>query len=151
MKVSVAKIPESGIVLEEEEPPQIMADSSEGVGYWNPVHVKVSASLVGRTLIVRGKLSTSASLKCNRCLKEFDYRVEVRDYTFTKEVKGDETVDLTESIREDIILSLPMKKLCSPECKGLCPFCGRDRNTSRCNCRTSQAPGPFSQLDSWKT
>ena len=106
MKISLAKIPESGIVLEQKEPPQIMADSSEEVGYSNPVHVKVSANLVGRTLIVRGKLSTSASLQCSRCLKEFDYSVEVRDYTFTKEVKGDETVDLTESIREDIILSL---------------------------------------------
>ncbi|NQT84696.1 DUF177 domain-containing protein [bacterium] len=150
MKVKVARVPKSGIILEEEEPPEIMGESLGGVEYKEPVHARISVSLVGRTLVVLGNLTTSAALECNRCLKKFDYRIEVPDYRFTAEVKGDETVDLTESIREGIILNLPMKRLCSPECKGLCPACGRDLNASVCNCKKPEVPGPFSQLDSLK-
>jgi len=150
MKIEVARIPKSGIVLEEEESPQIMGESLEEVEYKEPVHVRVAVTLAGRTLVVRGRLATSAAVGCNRCLKRFNWKVEVPDYTFAVQVKGNETVDLTESIREDIILTLPMKRLCSPECKGLCPVCGRDRNVSACDCKKPEAPGPFSQLDSLK-
>jgi uncharacterized metal-binding protein YceD (DUF177 family) len=150
MKIEVARIPESGITLEEDEPPEIMGESRDRVAYKQPIHVRVSANCVGKTLVVHGKLSTTVRLECNRCLKTYDHPVEIQDYRFAAEVKGDETVDLTESIREDIILTLPMKRLCAPECKGLCPVCGRDRNVSECNCKTSGRPSPFSQLDSLK-
>ncbi len=150
MKVEVAMIPKSGVLLEEQEPAQIMGESPDQVEYKEPIHVRVLANLIGNTLVVQGTLGTAVVLKCNRCLKKFDYLVEVRDYCFSVQVKGDETVDLTDSIREDIILTLPMKRLCSPECKGLCPVCGQDLNVSACDCKKSKAPGPFSQLDSLK-
>jgi uncharacterized protein len=150
MRIDVARIPQSGIVLEAEEPPQIMGEAPDGVEYGEPIRVRLSVNLVGRTLVVQGTLSVSASLECNRCLREFNRRLEVSDYSLAMQVKGDETVDLTESIREDIILSLPMKRLCSPDCKGLCPVCGEDRNVSTCGCRQSEVPGPFAQLDDSK-
>jgi len=150
MKIEVAKIPESGIVLEEEQPPQIMGEKLDEVEYKEPIRVRISANVIGHTLVIRGRLTTTAVLQCNRCLKKFDYGTDVRDYTFAAEVRGDETVDLTESIREDIIVSLPMKRLCTPDCKGLCPVCGQDRNVSECSCRRSESPGPFSQLDTLK-
>ena len=151
MKIEVATIPKSGIVLDVEESPRIMSDCVEGGECRQPIRVAVSVNLVGRMLVVRGKLTTTASLECNRCLKRFDYDVEVPDYTFAVQVRGDETVDLTKSIREGIILSFPMKRLCDPDCRGLCPVCGQDRNTSACNCKKSQASNPFSQLDSLKS
>ncbi len=150
MKLEVGEIPKLGLTLEEEESPLIMGEALDRVEYKEAIRVRISVNLVGRTLVVRGKLSTTAVLECNRCLKKYDYPVEVGDYCFAVGVKGDETVDLTDSIREDIILSLPMKRLCSQNCKGLCPICGRDRNVSACNCRKSEAPGPFSQLDGLK-
>jgi len=150
MKIKVAKIPKSGILLEEQEPAQIMGGSPDQVEYREPIHVRVSANLIGKTLVVQGRLGTAVVLECNRCLKKFDYLVEVPDYCFSVQVRGDETVDLTDSIREGIILTLPIKRLCSPECKGLCPVCGQDHNVSACDCKNSNVPGPFSQLDSLK-
>jgi uncharacterized protein len=41
---------------------------------------------------------------------------------------------LDDLVREAIILSLPLKPLCSEECKGLCPICGTDLNKSHCHC-----------------
>jgi uncharacterized protein len=148
MIIEVGKIPESGIILEAEESPHIMEETLDAVECSQPIHVKVSVNLVGRTLVVQGRIITTAVLECNRCLKKFDHHIEVADYHFIREVSSDETIDLTDSIREDIILELPMKRLCSPGCKGLCPICGRDRNLSMCHCQEPQSPGPFSQLDS---
>jgi len=150
MKIEVAKISESGTRMQEDEPPEIMEQGIDGVVYREPIRVNVLVNLVGRTLLVQGKLISSAVLECSRCLKTFNHPIQVGDYTYTKEVKPDETVDLTGSIREDIILSLPMKRLCLPECKGLCPVCGQDLNLSRCDCHKSPGLNPFSGLDNLK-
>ena len=150
MKIDVAGLPKTGLTLDEEQPPEIMGENRDRIEYKNPIRVKVSVNLVGRTLVVRGSVETTVVLECNRCLRLFDYAVTVRDFTFTVEVAGDETIDLTESIREGIILTLPMKRLCSTECKGLCPRCGVDRNVMTCDCHTSVGPSPFSELDSLK-
>jgi uncharacterized protein len=51
-------------------------------------------------------------------------------------IAGDE-VALAPLIAEQVVLNLPMKPLCRPDCAGLCPSCGADRNTERCDCRPS--------------
>ncbi|MBR1810466.1 MAG: DUF177 domain-containing protein [Clostridia bacterium] len=49
-------------------------------------------------------------------------------------------LDLDSLVYEDVILSLPMQYLCSPECKGLCPICGRNRNEGACDCKKPSDP-----------
>jgi uncharacterized protein len=147
MRIEVASIPKSGMTVEEEESPQIMGASFDHVEYRKPIQARLSVFLVGHTLVVQGKLVTMATVECNRCLKEFNQRVTVEDYSYSAEVRAEETVDLTESIREHIILSLPMKRLCSVECKGLCAVCGQDLNASECGCKRSKDVQPFSGFD----
>ncbi|MFB0520802.1 MAG: DUF177 domain-containing protein, partial [Desulfatiglandales bacterium] len=43
-------------------------------------------------------------------------------------------LDSDQIIKEQIILSVPMKTLCTPKCKGLCPICGCNLNMTRCSC-----------------
>lgn len=147
MKIEIAKIPKAGMVVEEDESPEIMGATEDHVIYRHPIHVRVSVDLVGHTLVVQGTLTTAALLECNRCLKDFEYDLRVDDFVFSRQARGDETVDLTENIREDIILALPMKRLCSKECKGLCPVCGRDLNTGVCTCKPRRDEPLFSGLD----
>ena len=45
------------------------------------------------------------------------------------------TIDLDQDIREEIILDYPIKPLCNPDCKGLCPKCGKNLNEGGCNCK----------------
>ena len=47
----------------------------------------------------------------------------------------DDVIDLGEVMREQFFLALPMKPLCRPDCKGLCPICGANRNRQQCECR----------------
>ena len=42
---------------------------------------------------------------------------------------------LEDVLREQLVLALPMRTLCIEECKGLCPQCGKNRNTGACKCQ----------------
>lgn len=55
-------------------------------------------------------------------------------------------VDLGEALREYALLELPMQTLCRPDCKGICPECGADRNTEPCNCQEEIIDERFAAL-----
>ena len=46
----------------------------------------------------------------------------------------EDSLSLEDVLREQVLLSLPVKTLCKPDCKGLCPRCGADRNSQPCTC-----------------
>ncbi|MDD5953189.1 MAG: DUF177 domain-containing protein [Oscillospiraceae bacterium] len=86
---------------------------------------------------------------CDRCAVPVKSK---KEYRFTHElvrelhqedndqyvlVEGDE-LDLGELARADILLELPTKNLCKPDCKGLCPKCGTNLNSGSCECDTRQ-------------
>ena len=48
-------------------------------------------------------------------------------------------IDISDDIRQMILLSIPLKLLCNEDCKGLCPKCGKNRNNEQCDCREDQA------------
>ena len=43
-------------------------------------------------------------------------------------------LELDDILREQVVLALPMQRVCSTACKGICPVCGRNRNEAACNC-----------------
>ena len=47
-------------------------------------------------------------------------------------------IDISSDVREFALLSIPMKKLCKEECKGLCPDCGKDLNQEKCSCKNEE-------------
>lgn len=55
-------------------------------------------------------------------------------------------VDLGEAIREYALIELPMRQLCRPDCKGLCPICGTDLNEATCNCQREETDERFAAL-----
>lgn len=52
-------------------------------------------------------------------------------------------LDLSEMVREQVILAAPMQPLCRENCRGLCPQCGQNLNERRCTCPPEQRPSPF--------
>lgn len=78
---------------------------------------------------------------CDRCLDEFAYNIDIpvveilsnNDDEYSTEIK-DEKLDLTKVVKENIVLSFPMKFICSQSCKGLCPICGKNLNHETCDC-----------------
>ena len=65
------------------------------------------------------------------------------------EYSGD-AIDLGQMMREQFYLALPMKPLCMPDCKGLCPICGKNRNRETCSCESTWVDPRFEVLRNLK-
>jgi len=149
MKIEVHKVPAGGETIEATSPlPEAQMDH---IGVWldHPVHLKLNVSVVNKVFVAMGGYDTTITMECHRCLKRFERPASSTDYLWEQPVKlsGDEIIDLTEGIREDIMLRLPLKNLCSEDCKGLCPQCGKDLNEGPCSCEPVRLPNVFSELD----
>lgn len=138
MKINVKKIPPDGLNIESEEPKGLLDVKISFVTFKEPVHVSFFISLTGKTLLINGKLRTKADLVCSRCLKEFEQNLRNDDFTLDVDVSGQDEVDITDNIREEIVVLLPIKPLCKKDCKGLCPRCGQDLNKKQCSCKPAK-------------
>ena len=79
---------------------------------------------------------------CGRCLAPVEQPIEAEAIALFVEIPaGVEVCDISEDIREELLLELPMNLLCDPECKGLCPKCGADLNRGDCGCRRNSGGG----------
>jgi len=117
---------------------------------------QATAERSGEEIRINGTLDITVEASCSRCLepsrthvsKSFDLFFRERDEAMFDE---DEEVELDENdtrtafftgrklaisdiLREQIFLALPMKVLCTVDCKGLCPTCGTNLNASNCGC-----------------
>jgi uncharacterized protein len=147
MKIDPRGIPPAGIILREEEDPSFLDLREPGLEFVSPVRCRVEAHLAGGFLLVKGDISVEGRFVCSRCLEKFKRLITVSDFRVRLRVETpDLLIDLTDKIREDIILALPYKPLCSEECRGLCPGCGMNLNQGSCDCRFESPGNPFSSL-----
>ncbi len=95
-------------------------------------------------IVVDGRVRAPWADSCRRCLAPARGEVvceigELYQHVVTDpdafEIVGDQ-IDLGSMIRENVLLDAPLAPLCRPDCAGLCPTCGIDRNTATCACST---------------
>lgn len=112
------------------------------------VRYDVSAQVLGSELLVRGTLAQDFETVCSRCGADFDFTVTVPDFTASFEVaEKTEFVDLTDEIRQCIILALPTYPVCRSDCRGVCPTCGKNLNEGSCGCADAVADSRWGALD----
>ena len=81
------------------------------------VRYVLQIQVFGSELLVRGRLEQDFDLVCSRCGKDFDDTIKVEDFTASFEIGEDSPeVDLTEELRESIILALPTYPVCDETC-----------------------------------
>lgn len=106
-------------------------------------------------IVVSGRLIARWHGTCRRCLGDVHgvadidvaelYQVVITDPDAFPIVDGQ--LDLTEMVREDVLLELPDTPLCGDDCAGLCPVCGIDRNESSCTCDGTVRDDRWAALD----
>ncbi len=149
MIIKLEQIPEQGMRVEGVEPPEVLAmEPSAEFHPDGPLRYDLYVQLVDEMLIVRGNVSIGIKGCCARCTQFFSTTVSdsgfLRDYS---DLQGAEEVDITEDLREAILLNLPRFPLCDEECKGLCPRCGKDLNEGPCGCSEGKKHGAWDALD----
>lgn len=97
---------------------------------------------------IRGEAKLTFDAVCDRCLKPVKQKLEL---SFVREVWAPDSaadpsayeeqpfmdgfqLDVEDLLISEIVTSWPMKILCKPDCKGICPTCGRDLNEGMCDC-----------------
>lgn len=139
-------VPEAGCVVRFEEPARVSGRLTN----------------IGDCIMLTGEVQAAVEMLCDRCVESFEFRVSAKlEYGYVdsgrpegqsgrrtgrarskKDADSDqdfryyegEEIDAAPEIREAVLLALPGKRLCSTECKGICPHCGANRNRSECSC-----------------
>ena len=116
--VDVTRLDPDGETLEGEV--ECVDIFEEFVKPFGGVRYSLEARICGGELLVKGALEQDFSLVCSRCGGDFDDTVKVPDFLQSYEI-GEKTreVDLTEDVRESIILALPSYPVCSETCPGI--------------------------------
>ena len=98
--------------------------------------LKVSADLqkADNVLIAQVHVVYTREAFCARCLEHFSRPAAVQHEIDFEIVPGDEWVDLGERVREEMIMEDMPRVLCRANCLGICPDCGADLNTEKCQC-----------------
>lgn len=108
----------------------------------SPIIVRGEVHYDGEIVEVTGSVKTSINAICSRCLKNFEYFIDVEFEEEYSENQGDEEyypikhneINLKDMVIDNIMLSIPLKMLCDEDCKGLCPKCGCNLNDESCSC-----------------
>jgi uncharacterized protein len=153
MKIIVSEIPEEGMDLELSE-----TFSLESVRTPSPLHAVLKIRSIGSEVLVDGSIEGDVELICSRCLNSYTMGVKsqinvvyepaaminreehhrLRSDELDMGFYKNDTLDTDEVLVEQLLLSIPMKPLCSSDCKGICPKCGADLNVSGCNCGAAE-------------
>jgi len=101
-----------------------------------PIELELEIFNTTDSFVIEGKLKAELILSCSRCLQKYSSPIElnISEDVLKSEMEDEEELYLDEIVVDNIILSLPMKPLCSDSCKGICPECGQNLNEAECDC-----------------
>lgn len=172
LKVRVDELPEVGRLFHFHRKEtwflEIMssADDCRDIKLASPVNADMELIPEGAQVKVKGRVRAALLLLCSRCLREYTFEideslslvllkprleevpaeVDLRPEDLDTEHFDGLTIDLDRIVGEEILLALPQKGVCSPECKGLCPGCGVDLNREPCTCPDKAKVSGFAAL-----
>ena len=152
MIIEIKKIDPDGSRYAGAEPAEIL-ELAPGAAVWpsGPVTYDFFVQLAGPELVVQGTLQVSLEGRCGRCAGKFSTNLTVSDFLCARELpEGLDSVDLTGDIREEVLLRLPNYPLCLPDCRGLCPQCGKNLNQGPCRCTTQPVDSRWAGLENLK-
>jgi len=151
---SLSRLEKENIRLEGTEPPEFIVTTGGDVfTVASGVSYSLDVSKVSGGALVSGSAEVTVEGECGRCLAAVSRRVSTGDFRFFVETPpGMEICDISDDVRTEISLALPMNLLCRDDCRGLCPECGADLNKGKCSCKPkpSRGSGVWDALDGLK-
>lgn len=134
--------------------------------FQQPIFAKLNIYKGMHEITFKGKLNTDLNLVCDRCLEPYKLNLEASFQSILAPIKSlssdiDENiipmtpqtneVDLTPFTRDALLIEIPMKKICSENCKGICPSCGKNLNINTCRCENKKIDDRWKPLENLLT
>jgi uncharacterized protein len=159
MLLDLSRLRGGGGRVDRQDPPDAFNAPDEDFRVAVPVVFGADVRKDQEKVRVTGRVTTELEVVCSRCLEPFRIPVDsafdllylpladqavvagdedhqLGDEDANASFYEDETIDLAQLMREQFYLALPMKPLCRPDCQGLCPVCGKNRNVETCTCQS---------------
>jgi uncharacterized protein len=165
LQIDVARIPPEGLDLDEAlDAASVHLDDESEFQLRPGARLRCHVELVdGTSVHVRGPLAGTIAPECGRCLEPYslpvdqeldlfylprndqqpdeqEEEVELSDRDVVVGYYDGGRLDLAEVVREQLFLSLPLRRLCREDCRGLCPTCGKNLNAVDCGCPPLEEP-----------
>jgi uncharacterized protein len=154
MRVLVGSLQEGENRLAEDATAEAVGLPADEFRFRGPIHVDLSLYRQGREIQVEGRVTGVSLEDCDRCLATFERRLDAEFRVLADEprahapegIGADEdsemyiiqyehgALELGPVIREAIVLERPIRNLCTPQCRGVCPGCGANLNQEPCGC-----------------
>jgi uncharacterized protein len=162
--IDVSKIPPEGLQVDAELDPAALLLEGDFTLEGGRLRSRLERG-DDESIHVRGQLAARLKMQCGRCLEPFELEmgqelelfylphvkgaeqededeVELSDRDMVVAYYRDRRLDLAEVVREQLLLAVPLRRLCREDCRGLCPSCGVNRNTAACGCKIEEPEDP---------
>lgn len=170
MRIELANLEDGKGTFANSYQPADLNPIDEQVNLKSPAVITGNLRLSGKELFVNGHLEAGARVECDRCLKPLDVEVntdftleyirgadyessqlaELGEEAMAISVFDGESIDVDEIVKEQLLLAIPTRRLCTEDCKGICPDCGTDLNSGSCNCKSEQVDPRWAALKNFK-
>jgi uncharacterized protein len=154
LEIDLQALPVGRSSFQADVPPPELDLVEEQYAFHDPLRVELDVVKGDREFVFSGWILAPATVECSRCLATFEDVVRapfaltchrMRGLRPEAEENGEGAVirfidpaavriDLADDVRAAVILALPIRPLCRPDCRGLCPRCGEDLNRGACGC-----------------
>jgi len=148
--------------------------SDTGVVQKGPLNAEGVAAMLPHTggeVQVKGQVQTDLETECDRCLGRAAFHIDAPFDLFYRpagEASAEEEAAIDEGeaemgfyelpglvlediVREQVLFQLPMQRLCNPDCRGICPICGVNRNETECQCEAHPGDDRWTALKDIRT
>ena len=170
MIVGLTTLKDSETLFDFSIAPEELELESEAANLKNEVRAQVKLKKGIAQTDVEGTIFADVGIDCSRCLQPTENSLEIsfkavfvtpENYTEAKEAElggedlevsifDDDEIDLTELVREQILLNLPIQVFCQENCQGLCPKCGANQNLIDCKCEENEIDPRWASLKNLK-
>jgi uncharacterized protein len=164
MIIDIDRLPSQGIELRRDFEFFNSELVEEEAVFLEAVHTEVALNRTGEEIFIKGRIRTTMSFICCRCLSPFEFEIDSTfDLVYLPEELEEEKeqletedlqknfyynrrVDIRRIILEQLNLTFPTRPLCSEDCPGLCPVCGKSIREGKCSCNLDKKDTRLNKL-----
>lgn len=164
MIIDIDRLPKKGLKVQKDFEFLSLDLVEESAVFLEPVHAEVAIKKLGEEISIKGRIKIRLSFNCSRCLVPFEFPIDSRfdlvclpeELDVVKEELDSEDmnkffyysrkIDLKEVVLEQLNLTFPVKPLCSEDCQGICPNCGKIIRKGECSCVRSDSDPRLEKL-----
>ena len=170
MIININDIGEDGLEIRTTKKPEWVinipefSESSDILNLNSDIILDINVQKIAKEVLVRGDIAFEINALCSRCIDSVSKKllakinlllspkedVEDTEKDIDHEVYEDEVIDISDYLREQIALTLPVSILCKNDCKGLCSTCGTNLNNNVCDCKKEWVDPRFAVLKELK-